>query len=171
MSYTLTALDTSIDYMQESIDGAAIVNGGVVYTGDQMTVLGAISAGDETVIDGFVVGGQLAFAKEAKMATVKINTSSLISGGFSYSGKVFPLVVDSRSNYIGIQTFGGFPYNIQTINQEDVLNIADQAAYDLFVNAGLTRYRYIKDGESDLIILIRDATTISAVNAITDSRV
>ena len=93
MSYTLTALDTSIDYMQESIDGAAIVNGGVVYTGDQMTVLGTISSGDETVIDGFVVGGQLEFAKESKMSTVKTNTSSLISGGFSYSGKVFQLVV------------------------------------------------------------------------------
>ncbi len=34
MSYTLTALDTSIDYMQESIDGAAIANNGIVYTGD-----------------------------------------------------------------------------------------------------------------------------------------
>jgi len=170
MSYTLTALNTSIDYMQESIDGAAIVNGGVVYTGDQMTVIGTISSGDETVIDGFVVGGQLEFAKEAKMSTVKTNTSNLIASGFTYSGKTFPLVVDSRSNYIGIQTFGGFPYNIQTINQDDVLNIADQAAYDLFVNAGLTRYRYIKDGESDLIIEVRDATTIPLVDAIVDTR-
>ena len=171
MSYTLTAVDTSIDFMQDSIDDAAIVNNGVVYTGDQMTVLGSISAGDETVINSFVVGGQLAFAKESKMDTVKGNTSSLINGGFTYSAKTFPLILDSRSNYIGIQTFGGFPYNIQTINQDDVINVADQTAYDLFVAAGLTRYRYIKDGESDLIISVRDATTIVAVNAIVDSRV
>jgi len=171
MSYTLTAVDTSIDFMQDSIDDAAIVNNGVVYTGDQMTVLGSISAGDETVINSFVVGGQLAFAKESKMDTVKGNTSSLINGGFAYSAKTFPLILDSRSNYIGIQTFGGFPYNIQTINQDDVINVADQTAYDLFVAAGLTRYRYIKDGESDLIISVRDATTIVAVNAIVDSRV
>ena len=170
MSYTLTALDTSIDYMQESIDGAAIANNGIVYTGDQMTILGTISAGDETVIDGLVVGGQLAFAKEAKMDTVKGNTSTLTSKGFAYSGKTFPLILDNRSNYIGIQVFGGFPYNIQTINQDDVLNIADQAAYDLFVAAGLTRYRYIKDGESDLIVEVRDATTIPLVDAIVDTR-
>ena len=171
MSYTLTAVDTSIDFMQDSIDDAAIVNNGVVYTGDQMTVLGSISAGDETVINSFVVGGQLAFAKESKMDTVKGNTATLINGGFTYSAKTFPLILDSRSNYIGIQTFGGFPYNIQTINQDDVINVADQTAYDLFVAAGLTRYRYIKDGESDLIISVRDATTIVAVNAIVDSRV
>jgi len=171
MSYTLTALDTSIDYIQESIDDAAIANDGVVYTGDQMTVLGTISSGDESVIDGFVVGGQLAFAKEAKLEAVKSNTTSLTGKGFAYSLKVFPLILDNRSNYIGIQVFGGFPYNIQTINQDDVINVANQAAYDLFVAAGLTRYRYIKDGESDLIILIRDAATITAVNAIVDSRV
>ena len=80
------------------------------------------------------------------------------------------MILDNRSNYIGIQVFGGFPYNIQTINQDDVLNIADQAAYDLFVSAGLTRYRYIKDGESDLIVEVRDATTIPLVDAIVDTR-
>ena len=171
MSYTFTATDTSIDYMQASIDSAAIANDGVIYTGDQMTVLGVISSGDELVIDGFIVGGQLAFAKDAKLESVKLNTTSLTSEGFIYSLKVFPLILDNRSNYIGIQVFGGFPYNIQTINQDDVINVANQSSYDLFVASGLTRYRYIKDGESDLIILIRDATTITAVNAIADSRV
>ncbi|HHZ70201.1 MAG TPA: hypothetical protein EYN54_08005 [Methylococcaceae bacterium] len=171
MSYTLTATDTSIKYMQQQIDDEPITNDGVNYTGDQMTIIGTFTPAEETTIDSFVLGGQLAFAQEAKLSDVRIKTVQLISDGFTHSSNNFPLVLDNRSNYIGIQVFGGFPYKIQNSDQDDVLVIADQAAYDLFVNDGLSRYRYIKDEESELIIDIRDATTITAVNAIVDGRV
>ncbi|HHZ95620.1 MAG TPA: hypothetical protein EYN67_08685 [Flavobacteriales bacterium] len=136
-----------------------------------MTIIGTFTPAEETTIDSFVLGGQLAFAQEAKLSDVRIKTVQLISDGFTHSSNNFPLVLDNRSNYIGIQVFGGFPYKIQNSDQDDVLVIADQAAYDLFVNDGLSRYRYIKDEESELIIDIRDATTITAVNAIVDGRV
>lgn len=170
MSYTLTASDTSIEYMQKQIDGEPITNSGIVYTGDQMTILGTFTLTDETTIGGFVTVGQLEYAKESKLNDVRVKTVQLIDGGFIHSSMSFSLVLDNRSNYIGIQVFGGFPYNIQDSDQADVLTVSSQAAYNAFVNDGLTRYRLIKDGESDLIILIRDATTISAVNAIVDTR-
>ena len=171
MSYTFTAAEASIGYMQTEIDNAAISNGGIMVTDDQMTILGTFTPTDETTIDGFVPGSQLEYAREAKLDEVLANTKNLVLEGFSYSSKVFALILDSRSNYIGIQVFGGFPYNLQTKDHDDVLLISDQAAYNLFAGAGITRYGYIKDGESDLVIEIRDATTIALVNAIVDTRV
>jgi len=171
MPYTFTASATSVHSMQDQIDTAAIANDGINYTGDQMTIIGTFSGAQETTINGFVVAAQLDFAREAKFDSVDDNTNELILGGFSHSSKQFPLVLDHRSNYIGIQVFGGFPYKIQNLHHDDVLSVADQAAYDLFIVDGMSRFRYIKDGESDLIVLIRDAISISAVNAIVDSRV
>lgn len=171
MSYTLTAAATGIHSMQDQLDAEPITNDGIVYTGDQMTILGTFTGPQETTIDGFVAAAQLAFAKEAKFDLVDDKTVELIEGGFIYSALWFCLILDHRSNYIGIQVFGGFPYNVQTLEHDDVLTLSDQAAFDLFIADGMTRFRYIKDGESDLIILIRDAVDIAAVNAIVDSRV
>lgn len=170
MSYTLTAADVSAHTFQEGVDGAALVNDGVEYTGSTMTVFGTFTVGEEAIIDGLVPAAQLAYSKTVKLSEVTIKTKALIAAGFTYSGDIYPLVLDSRSNYIGIQVFGAFPYKIQNQHKTDVLSVADQAAYDLFVAAGMVRYRYIKDGESDLIVSIRDALDIAAVEAITDTR-
>ena len=170
MSYTFIATNISIDYMQKQINSAAISNDGIFTSGDQVTVFGTFTQSDKYLIDSFITGGQLEFSKELKKSEVTTNTSSLIDNGFSHLLKVFPLVLDNRSNYIGIQVFGGYPYKIQTKDMDDILNITDQTAYNLFINDGFTRYRYIKDGESDLVVEIRDSTTIAEVEAIKDGR-
>lgn len=170
MSYTLTAADASITSIQKQLDSEPLTNDGVNYTGDQITVLGTFSPSDESVIDGFIPMSQLAFAKEEKLSDIRMKTLKLINDGFTHLSMSFPLVLDSRSNYIGIQVFYAIPANIQNADQTDVLTISNQTDYDSFSTAGLLRYKYIKDEESLLIIEIRDAATISTVNAIVDSR-
>lgn len=170
MSYTTTAENINIEYVQKKIDGVPIVNDGINYRGDQMTVLGIFTSSEESIIDGFIPGGQLDYAKRNKLLDISSNTIKLVNDGFTHSSINFPLVLDTRSNYIGIQVFGGFPFKIQSRDKDDVLVIPDQASYNLFITDGLSRYRYIKDGESDLIISIRDATTIAGVNSIVDGR-
>ena len=101
MSYTLTATDASIKYMQQQIDDEPITNDGVNYTGDQMTIIGTFTPAEETTIDGFVLGGQLAFAQEEKLSDVRIKTVQLISDGFTHLSMPFPLVLDNRSSYFG----------------------------------------------------------------------
>ena len=103
MSYTLTATDTSIKYMQQQIDDEPITNDGVNYTGDQMTIIGTFTPAEETTIDSFVLGGQLAFAKEAKLSDVRIKTVQLISAGFTHLSMSFPLVLDNRSNILAFK--------------------------------------------------------------------
>ncbi len=170
MSYTLTAVNASITSIQEQLDSASLVNDGVNYTGDQVTILGTFSASDELTIDGFIPTSQLTFAKEAKLHNIKIVTTKLINSGFEHLSMTFPLVIDSRSNYIGILVFGAIPADIQNMGQTDVLKILDEAAYTNFTLAGLSRYKYIKDSESLLIEEIRDAVDIAAVTAIVDGR-
>ncbi len=171
MSYSIVAVDVSLESMQRQIDAAGIANDGIYYTGSDMRINGTFTTPQEVVIDGFVTEAKIDYARGSKLADVVRQTNLLINLGFSHTSKQFPLVLDSRSNYIGIQVFGGYPYKIQNINQTDVLAIADQTAYTLFTTDGMSRYTYIKSGESDLIELIRDAVDIAAVNAIIDSRV
>lgn len=171
MSYVLNIPNISISLMQSKINDVGIISDGIVYENNSvMTILGTFTSSEEDLIHSFIPDCKLEYAKEVKRESIFINTKFLISEGFQYASKTFPLLLDNLNNYIGIQVFGGFPYKIQTLDKRDVLTINNQTEYDSFTAAGMSRYTQIKNGESDLIVNIRDATTVSDVDSIIDTR-
>ncbi len=137
---------------------------------NQITVFGIKAGSDEAAtLDKYIPNAQLDYVKEQKLEAIVGKTKSLIDKGFLYNNKLFPLLLDNRSNYIGIQAFSVFPCKVQTIDQDDFVAL-NKDRFAAFIQIGLDRFQYIKDGESDLIRRIRIASDIESVELIQDDR-
>lgn len=171
MSYTITDTGLSVEQFQKLIDAEAIANDGCTYCECLMTINGTFTTDQKTALVCLVPACKLATAKANKMEEFTKNTKELLNKGFSYNGDVFPLALDNRSNYIGIQVFGAFPYKIQNMDKTTVITVADSTAYNAFTSAGMTRYLYIKDGEADLVTELASKTTVDDVDKVIDTRI
>ncbi len=149
----------------------SVVNNTASQTAHYLTVFGIEAGSDEAAkLDKYIPNAQIDYAKEKKLEAVTDSTKILIDKGFQYNKKLFPLLLDNRSNYIGIQAFSVFPCKVQTIEQDDFV-LLNKDRFAEFIQIGLDRFQYIKDGESDLIRKIRMADSIESVELIQDDRV
>lgn len=163
----------SVVYMSTELNLQGVQHDAITSRDDGVTVemtVHGLDAADEPAVDQHVTGAQVDFAKLAKLDDVSRRTTVLVNGGFWHRAVQFTLVLDNRSNYIGIKVMQPFPIKIQNTDQTDTLLIANSSEHDAFLVDGLQRYKYIKDGESDLIDEIRTASTVTDVYAITDNR-
>jgi hypothetical protein len=118
----------------------------------------------------------LRVAKFRKNLAIDRRTGVLFDKGMSYDGEGFPLDIDDSVNYYILykernnSSVITWPHTITTRGR-DTYSIADANSMKLFGEAAIARQRELVDGARDLKKSIHDATTVSAVDAIVDSRV
>ncbi len=117
----------------------------------------------------------LRIAKAEKNRRIDRKTERLFNKGLSYDGEIFPLDVDDSLNYYLLydnrnnSSVISWPHTIITRGR-DLYTINNANVMKSFGEAAIARQRAIVDGARDLKKQIFDATTVAAVNAITDNR-
>ena len=128
----------------------------------------------------------LAEAKAAKVTEIDAYTTGLIESGFSYGGKQFSLSRQAQSNLAGMRTaingakvqdieqpgyFAGwqgavFPLTFNTLDDADITELADAAAFNGFYDTALGTVKAYLDGGTGLKSAVRAATTVEQVDEI-----
>ncbi len=119
--------------------------------------------------------GHLSAHKAEKCAAIDAKTDELIAQGFVYSDKTFSLSANAQKRIMGIHQVRddaslSYPVKWNTIDDADALELADSAAVHSFYLTALGTYRGHVDGGTSLKDQVRAASTVAAVDAITDSR-
>ncbi len=117
----------------------------------------------------------LSTAKTEKCGAIDLRTVELISAGFVYSSKTFSLSDAAQHKLMGIHQIRddagtSYPIKWNTIDDTDVISLADSAAVHSFYTQAVSTYRGHVDGGTSLKDQVRAATTVAGVEAITDSR-
>ena len=114
--------------------------------------------------------------KHIKNLAIDTKTSELLARGFIFDGEIFSLSLAAQSNWIGLQLSiaqgflneNSFPFKISTIdNKEYSLSWANRNA---FFGGVLSTITSILAAGRALKIQVNNATTVSGVDAIVDSR-
>lgn len=117
----------------------------------------------------------LAECKTEKCAEIKARTKELASQGFVFADKTFSLDDDAVDRVVGTQPGRDnvaftYPLRWNTLDDMDVLDIANANTLHAFYLTALDTYRAHVDAATVLKDQIRAATTIAAVDAVVDSR-
>ncbi len=117
----------------------------------------------------------LAAHKAEKCLAIDARTDALIAAGFVYSSKTFSLSDAAQNRLMGIHQVRDdaattYPIRWNTLDDGDVLELADSAAVHSFYLQALGTYRAHVDGGTALKDQVRAAATIAEVDAVTDSR-
>lgn len=117
----------------------------------------------------------LSDVKAAKCAAIDARTSELIAQGFTYDSKTFSLSIEAQAKMAGVQQVKDnvavtYPIVWNNIDDTDTVSLADAAALEAFYLAGVGAYRTHADSGTALKDQVRAASTVAAVEAITDSR-
>ena len=105
---------------------------------------------------------------------IDANTVALIAAGFTHSGKQFSLSLSAQTNWMGVLTMSAaagltYPYPVATI-PNGYHNAADEAEMLTIAGVALVRKGWAIASGAVLKQAVNDATTIAAVNAVTDTR-
>lgn len=115
----------------------------------------------------------LRIAKFERNQRVDRKTGRLFNKGFTHDSQVFPLAVDDFTNYLEKyehrNSLMSYPHKVIQ-RDRDEYTISNANGMKSFGESAFARRDVIVDGARDLKKLIHDATTVAAVNAITDSR-
>ena len=142
---------------------------------------------EEWIIEGDAVRAMTTAEKDAqlldvtkkrKFEAVDRRTGELIAQGFEFpaaSGQFFSLSSEAQRNIEGLDHSRDFPelaYPVSwnTLDDLGMLSIADSATAHSFFLAALSTYRGHLDSGTALKDQVRAATTIAAVDAVTDGR-
>ncbi len=120
----------------------------------------------------------LTTVQQEKMAEIDVHTTELILGGFEYpasSGGYFSLSMEAQSNLEGLHqvrddTSIAYPVEWNHIDNADKLSLADSDAVSAFYLTALGVVRGHRDSGTSLKDQVRAATTVAAVEAISDNR-
>jgi hypothetical protein len=137
----------------------------------------SISLSDALGISAVVTAhhGSLAVAKQAAFATIDKKTDEIIARGFPFAGKVFSTSIEAQARMLGMDMLRTdpnmqFPITWNVMDDTDSLQIADADTAHAFVLTGIGYYRAAIDSGSALKAAVRAATTLAAVEAVTDAR-
>ena len=112
-------------------------------------------------------------AKVRKITQIERKTGRLFRVGFTFGGQVFTLTEDDFLNhferYEHRSTLVNYPLLVAQRNRQSY-SISGQAQMKQFGEAAFARRDEIVNGEAALRQQVADATTVAAVNAITDTR-
>ena len=137
-------------------------------TGD---VVSEMSQGEKDTVDAAC----LPDCRAAKCAAIDARTDELISVGFVFATKTFSLSANAQAKMMGITQIRDdenltYPIKWNTIDDTDTHSITDSAMMLSFYLTGVGTYRSHLDGGTTLKDSVRAATTIAAVDAVTDTR-
>jgi len=113
--------------------------------------------------------------KQYRVAEINERTSELITAGYTWAGKQFPLSTNGQINLLGLVNAAQlgmltFPIDLNTINDEERHPIADNMeVYNIFGTALGTK-KAILDGGTALKEQVMSAVDEAAVAAIVDNR-
>ena len=131
-------------------------------------------------LDGVVTShrddeNDLAVVKQEKFDAIDARTDQLIGKGFAFQGKRFSMGIPSQSKFLAVDALRNdpmfnYPVRLNTIDDDDVLEIADAAnIHGLFLTA-VGAYRAYLDSGTTIKDEVRSASTVDEVNAIVDPR-
>lgn len=143
-----------------------------------------ISESDLMILDQIVAAHQggtapLRMAKQKKVYSIDLKTSSLLSSGdFEYpvsSGLRFSMTSVAQFNTLVMYTRRNdndfvYPVVRSTKNSASSISLPDAASVEAFYSASETAVRGILDSGNVLKIQVNAATTVEQVNAIVDNR-
>lgn len=117
----------------------------------------------------------LAQHKSEKYVTFDVKTDALIAQGFIYAESSFSLSDQAQNRIMGSHQARDdaafvYPLKWNTLDDLDVLEIADSATLHAFYLTALGTYRAHVDSGTALKDQVRAATTIAGVDAVVDSR-
>jgi len=172
----LNVLARSIDSSEIDVDITEIS----MQDGNNYTLLVGfaeeLSAGDKTILDGFVEDceeGKLPNQKAKRIKEVDLKTRILISQGFEYSGKTFSMSVEAQINWTNLEMIKEsltYPMGASTIDDQEYI-IPDATDMQNLYNTALARKKAILDGGRQLKLDINAAGNQAALDAIVDTRI
>jgi hypothetical protein len=117
----------------------------------------------------------LAAAKTAKCVIIDKRTDQLIALGFTYAGKIFSLSANGQARLMGTNQIRNasnlvYPIKWNTLDDTDVLLLNNAIDVLNFYLTAASTYRAHVDSGTALKDQVRAATTVVAVQAITDNR-
>ena len=113
--------------------------------------------------------------KHYRIDEINLKTAELISSGYSWAGKQFPLSTNGQINLLGLVNAAQigiltYPIDLNTVDDEDRHPVADATeVYNIFGTALGTKKAYLDSGTT-LKEAIMAAVDESAVAAIIDNR-
>ena len=124
-------------------------------------------------VSGLVV--DLVAYKAVRNDVIDARTRELIALGFTFSAKQFSLSANAQASMMGAHQIRddpafAYPLNWNTIDDKDVLLIADSATLHSFYLTGVGAYRGHKDSGTSLKDQVRAAANPAAVDAVVDNR-
>lgn len=156
-------LNAGIDELSFSVDS-------FVYDGSSITFNGEFSEPECTDLDTLVASVVLETAKGNKIREFKLNTTSLLSAGFSHSGILFGLDDKCLIQYLGVKLCETCPCTMWSLDGDQFLEISDVTEFSAFFASGMSRYLSTVQGESVLVKSVLSAVSLEEVEAVVDSR-
>lgn len=113
--------------------------------------------------------------KEEKFAAIDKRTSQMIGEGFTFAGKVFSLSLNAQSTHGGLYMIREepglvFPVIVNTIDNLDTYGLSSASEIRDFYLSGVACYHKHLDSGTTLKNVVRSASTILEVAAVTDTR-
>lgn len=138
-----------------------------------------LDAGQEAVLDTLAADyNGIVALQEAKNYTIDQNTTTLIEQGFQFpaeTGLIFSLSATAQTNLLGLNSAAAdpafvYPVEWNSIDDEGVYSIPDEATANAFYLTALGTIRAWKDSGTALKDQVRAATTPAEVAAVQDNR-
>jgi len=118
----------------------------------------------------FTKDGEIDNYKEHLFSRIDQRTREKIADGFMFEGMVFSLSSNAQTNYIAMlaaKSMLSYPVTINTLDDSDVLSLADEDAVTHFCSTALNAAREVIDVGSELKQEVRQANTSEQLNDIT----
>lgn len=131
------------------------------------------------VINGVVVPAEdttgLNDIKQKKFAIIDAKTDEIISRGFAFSGMQFSTSIEAQARGLALDQMRNdtnlqYPVVWNNIDDTDAIQLTNAEMVHNFVLSGIAYYRAAVDTGSALKLQVRQATTVAAVLAVTDTR-
>lgn len=129
----------------------------------------------ETVVE-MTDAEKVTLDKPGRKADVDKRTGELIADGFTYSSKTFSLSANAQTNWNGLKGFaddwtgGDYPIEVMTLDDADFYSITDATDAKAFAKAAADQKKTHLLSGKDLKKSLNDATTMTALDAVVDSR-
>lgn len=114
-------------------------------------------------------------ARSNKILAIDSITQLIISGGFPFNSEQFSLSAAAQLNWVGLatadmQSMVTFPLSVTTINDGEYA-IQSKTELAMFYGTGLGYIQAAIDSGRNLKVLVTNATTVSEIEAVIDSRI
>lgn len=133
----------------------------------------APAAKDDPIVFSTVIADNPAPLRAEKYENIDKKTQEIIAQGFTYNSKTFSLSANAQTTYLGMYNARSvltYPITVNTIDDTDTQDLADETEVTDFYNAGVAAVRAALDGGTALKAQVTNATTEALVEAVVDNR-